>query len=79
MRQAHRPVLPRRSLCQRRQHRLRLVRPARSSISAILAHEDFDAVTLDMQHGPITLSEVIRAVPLINAAGKLALARIPVR
>jgi len=48
------------------------------SISAILAHEDFDAVTLDMQHGPITLSEVIRAVPLINAAGKPALARIPV-
>jgi 4-hydroxy-2-oxoheptanedioate aldolase len=48
------------------------------SISAILAQEDFDAVTLDMQHGPITLSEVIRAVPLINAAGKPALARIPV-
>lgn len=48
------------------------------SISAILAQEDFDAVTLDMQHGPITLSEVIRAVPLINAAGKPAIARIPV-
>ncbi|MCU4182663.1 HpcH/HpaI aldolase family protein [Bosea sp. BH3] len=48
------------------------------SISAILAQEDFDAVTLDMQHGPITLGEVIRAVPLINAAGKPAVARIPV-
>ncbi|MGX5736827.1 HpcH/HpaI aldolase family protein [Bosea thiooxidans] len=48
------------------------------SISAILAQEDFDAVTLDMQHGPITLAEVIRAVPLINAAGKPAVARIPV-
>jgi 4-hydroxy-2-oxoheptanedioate aldolase len=48
------------------------------SISSILAHEDFDAVTLDMQHGPITLGEVIRAIPLVNAAGKPAIARIPV-
>lgn len=48
------------------------------SIAAILAQEGFDAVTLDMQHGPITLSEVIRAIPLINAAGKPAIARIPV-
>jgi 4-hydroxy-2-oxoheptanedioate aldolase len=31
-----------------------------------------------MQHGPITLAEVIRAIPLINAAGKPALARVPV-
>jgi 4-hydroxy-2-oxoheptanedioate aldolase len=48
------------------------------SPAAILAQEGFDAVTLDMQHGPITLGEVIRCVPLINAAGKPALARIPV-
>ncbi|MCO5090575.1 aldolase/citrate lyase family protein [Bosea sp. (in: a-proteobacteria)] len=48
------------------------------SVSATLAQEDFDAITLDMQHGPITLSEVIRAVPLINAAGKPAVARVPV-
>lgn len=47
-------------------------------IAGVLAQEDFDAVTLDMQHGPITLGEVIRAIPLINAAGKPALARIPV-
>lgn len=47
-------------------------------IAGILAQEGFDAVTLDMQHGPITLGEVIRAVPLIHAAGKPALARIPV-
>lgn len=47
-------------------------------IAGILAQEAFDAVTLDMQHGPISLGEVIRAVPLINAAGKPALARIPV-
>lgn len=51
---------------------------AEPSVSAILAQEGFDAVTLDMQHGPITLGEVIRAIPLINAAGKPALARIPV-
>lgn len=48
------------------------------SISAVLASEGFDAVTLDMQHGPITLGEVIRAIPGINAAGKPALARIAV-
>lgn len=48
------------------------------SVAGILAQEGFDAVTLDMQHGPITLNEVIRAVPLINAAGKPAMARIPV-
>ena len=48
------------------------------SVSAILAQEDFDAITLDMQHGPITLAEVIRAIPLINAAGKPVIARIPV-
>ncbi|KQU53422.1 hydroxyacid aldolase [Bosea sp. Leaf344] len=47
-------------------------------ISGMLAQEGFDAVTLDMQHGPITLGEVIRAIPLINAAGKPALARTPV-
>ena len=51
---------------------------AEPSVSGILAQEGFDAVTLDMQHGPITLGEVIRAIPLINAAGKPALARIPV-
>ena len=48
------------------------------SVSAILAQEDFDAITLDMQHGPITLAEVIRAIPLVNAAGKPVIARIPV-
>lgn len=48
------------------------------SVSATLAQEDFDAITLDMQHGPITLAEVIRAIPLINAAGKPVIGRIPV-
>lgn len=48
------------------------------SIAGILAQEAFDAVTLDMQHGAINLASVIRAIPLINGAGKPALARIPV-
>ena len=48
------------------------------SIAGVLAQEPFDAVTLDMQHGPITLGEVIRAVALIGGAGKPAAARIAV-
>lgn len=48
------------------------------SVPGILAQEAFDAVTLDMQHGPITLADVIASIPLINAAGKPALARIPI-
>jgi 4-hydroxy-2-oxoheptanedioate aldolase len=48
------------------------------SIAGILAQEGFDAVTLDMQHSPMTLGSAIRAIPLVNAAGKPAVARIPV-
>jgi 4-hydroxy-2-oxoheptanedioate aldolase len=47
-------------------------------VPAALAAEGFDAVTLDMQHGVIDLEGVIRAIPAIAAAGKPALARIPV-
>ena len=46
--------------------------------AAILAAEDFDAVTFDMQHGAVDLAGVIRGIPLVQAAGKPALARIPV-
>ena len=73
-----RPVLARRPPRQGRHDRLGLVRPARTEHRRPAGAANFDAVTLDMQHGPITLGEVIRAVPLINAAGKPALARIPV-
>ena len=48
------------------------------AIAGLLAREAFDAITLDMQHGPITLGDVIAAIPLINAGGKPALARIPI-
>ena len=48
------------------------------SIAGILAQEEFDAVSLHIHHSPITIGEVIRAIALINAAGKPALARIPI-
>ncbi len=48
------------------------------AVAALLAAEDFDAVTLDMQHGALDLAAVLRAIPLVAAAGKPAIARIPV-
>lgn len=48
------------------------------AIAGLLAREDFDAVALDMQHGPIDLAAVLRAIPLITAAGKPTVVRIPV-
>lgn len=47
-------------------------------VAGMLAQEDFDSVVLDMQHGPIDLAAVMRCFPLINAAGKPAIARVPV-
>ncbi|MBM6595502.1 HpcH/HpaI aldolase family protein [Microvirga pudoricolor] len=47
-------------------------------IAGLLAREDFDAVVLDMQHGAIDFAATVRALPLIAAAGKPAVARIPV-
>lgn len=49
-----------------------------STVAGILAREEFDAVALDMQHGAIDFAAAARAVPLVAAAGKPALARIPV-
>lgn len=48
------------------------------AIPALLAKEDFDLVTLDMQHGAVDFAQTLRALPLIAAAGKPMLARIPV-
>ncbi len=48
------------------------------STAGLLAREAFDAVVLDMQHGSIDLAAVLKAVPLIAAAGKPALVRISV-
>lgn len=47
-------------------------------IASILARSDFDAVTFDMQHGAIDFAAVVQAAPLVMAAGKPAVARIPV-
>jgi 4-hydroxy-2-oxoheptanedioate aldolase len=46
--------------------------------AGLLAREGFDAVIVDMQHGLIDYSGVAAAIPLIAAAGKPAIARIPV-
>lgn len=44
----------------------------------IVVRQGFDAVTLDMQHGGHTEDSVLRAVPVVQAAGKPVLVRIPV-
>jgi 4-hydroxy-2-oxoheptanedioate aldolase len=48
------------------------------SLAGVLAREAFDAVVLDLQHGAIDYAAAVRAIPLVAAAGKPALARIPV-
>jgi 4-hydroxy-2-oxoheptanedioate aldolase len=48
------------------------------SIAGYLAREaGVDAVVLDMQHGAIDFLAVTRAIPLVAAAGKSAIPRIP--
>lgn len=47
-------------------------------VAIALARSGFDAVTFDMQHGAIDFAAVVQAVPLVLAAGKPAVARIPV-
>ncbi|MBZ6079377.1 HpcH/HpaI aldolase family protein [Microvirga puerhi] len=48
------------------------------AIPGVLAREAFDAVVVDMQHGAIDFAATVRAIPLIAAAGKPAMVRIPV-
>ncbi|KAB0269193.1 HpcH/HpaI aldolase family protein [Microvirga brassicacearum] len=48
------------------------------SVPALLARESFDTIVLDMQHSPIDFSTAVRAIPLIAAASKPAIVRIPV-
>lgn len=48
------------------------------AIPGLLAREDsFGCVTLDMQHGGFDVAAALRAIPLVGAAGKPCLARIP--
>lgn len=48
------------------------------AVAGLLAREAFDAVTFDLQHGAVDIGSALRAIPLVAAAGKPALARIPV-
>jgi 4-hydroxy-2-oxoheptanedioate aldolase len=49
------------------------------AIAGVLAREPgFGAVSVDLQHGAIDYAAAAKAFPLINAAGKSAVARIPV-
>ena len=48
------------------------------TICGVLAREGFDAVTIDMQHGAIDFAAALRAIPLVAAAEKPAIVRIPV-
>lgn len=49
------------------------------SIAGLIAREPgFDAVTLDMQHSPYEFADAARAIPLVAAAGKPAIVRVPV-
>jgi 4-hydroxy-2-oxoheptanedioate aldolase len=67
-------------------HRLKAGTPALTAwcgvpepaLAGILAREAFDAVTLDMQHGAYDFAAAARAIPLIAAAGKPAIVRVPV-
>jgi 4-hydroxy-2-oxoheptanedioate aldolase len=44
----------------------------------LLAHQAFDAVTLDMQHGGHHEDSVVRSIRAVQAAGKPTLVRVPV-
>jgi 4-hydroxy-2-oxoheptanedioate aldolase len=48
------------------------------SIPGLMAREAFDAVVIDTQHGAIDFATALRAIPLIAAADKPAMVRIPV-
>lgn len=48
------------------------------AVVAAMAREPFDAVTFDMQHGAVDFAGTARGIPLVLAAGKPAIARIPV-
>jgi 4-hydroxy-2-oxoheptanedioate aldolase len=48
------------------------------SVPGLLAREAFDAVVIDMQHGAVDFAAALQSIPLISAAGKPALIRIPV-
>ena len=52
--------------------------PAPAVPAALARGTGFDVVVLDMQHGAIDFAAAVEAVPLVAAAGKPAIVRIPV-
>jgi len=48
------------------------------ALAGLLAREAFDVVAFDLQHGGHDATTAAQAIPLVAAAGKPALARIPV-
>ena len=46
-------------------------------VAETLAREDFDAVTLDMQHGGVDFAGATRAILAIANAGKPTIVRVP--
>jgi 4-hydroxy-2-oxoheptanedioate aldolase len=47
------------------------------ALAGLLAREAFDAVAFDLQHGGHDVATAAQAIPLVAAADKPALARIP--
>lgn len=48
------------------------------TVPGLLAREPFDAIAIDMQHAPVDLRAVVSAIPLVAAAGKPTIVRVPV-
>lgn len=47
-------------------------------LAGVLAREDFDCVTLDMQHGAHDMASIIPSIAQVALAGKPSIVRIPV-
>ena len=47
-------------------------------LAGVLAREDFDCVTLDMQHGAHDIASIIPSIAQVALAGKPSIVRIPV-
>jgi len=47
-------------------------------VAGMLAHENFDAVTLDMQHGANDIASIGQGIAQVTLAGKPTIVRIPV-
>jgi 4-hydroxy-2-oxoheptanedioate aldolase len=47
-------------------------------LAGVVAREDLDAVTLDMQHGMVTTASAVLGIGQVALAGKPAIVRIPV-